>query len=153
MNRSDPIQPWMIRKALSRDAGQISALLDQLGYSVSPKAVRRRLDALQERTGNATWVAIAEDETVIGCLQAMLDLRLAEGVYVEITSLVVDSAYRGQGLGQRLVTVAEDWGRRKGGTQLRVRCNVKRERTHRFYRQLGYQVLKRQMVFEKCLSG
>jgi GNAT superfamily N-acetyltransferase len=69
----------------------------------------------------------------------------------EIAGLVVDEASRGDGMGEALVHRAEAWARERGVAVMRVRSNVIRERAHRFYDRLGYERVKRQVVFKKRL--
>ena len=79
-------------------------------------------------------------------------LSLASGEQAELVGLVVDEALRGRGIGAALVTAAEAWARERGLARLRVRSNVTREATHSFYRRLGYEEVKRQVVFRKSLG-
>jgi GNAT superfamily N-acetyltransferase len=58
-------------------------------------------------------------------------------------------AQRSGGVGAALVAAAEEWARVKSCARLRVRSNVVRERTHRFYERLGYRVVKSLKVFDK----
>ena len=77
---------------------------------------------------------------------ALLAVRRAE-----IESVVVEDEYRGNGIGALLVQAAEAWARRRGCTTVRLLSNVVRERAHRFYGRLGYDVLKTEHVFQKQL--
>jgi len=61
----------------------------------------------------------------------------------------VAEAQRSGGVGAALVAAAEEWARVKLCARIRVRSNVVRERTHRFYERLGYRVVKSQKVFDK----
>jgi GNAT superfamily N-acetyltransferase len=62
---------------------------------------------------------------------------------------VVDEARRGGGLGAKLVAAADEWAAGHGFRTLRVRSNVVRERTHRFYERLGFARIKSQVVFAR----
>ena len=141
-----------IRRAAPRDAPEISRLLAQLGYAVEPDDVEHRLGRLAGDPGKAVWVAAAADGCLVGCGQAAVDLRLAEGERVEITSLVVDAAARGGGIGRRLTDAAEAWAAALGHRRLRVRCNARREAAHRFYESAGFRETKSQKVFDKPID-
>ena len=49
--------------------------------------------------------------------------------------------------------LAEEWAARHGCPRVRVRSNVIRERTHRFYERLGYRAVKSQKVFDKSQAA
>jgi GNAT superfamily N-acetyltransferase len=69
----------------------------------------------------------------------------------EISGLVVDDAWRRRGVGALLMRHAEQWAREQGCKTIRLRSNVIRERAHRFYDRLGYELQKTQKVFRKTL--
>ncbi len=138
-----------IRKAVSEDAPHISDLLHQLGYPVSPDQVRLRMQSLLPDKDKTIRVAESETGTIIGCVQVTMGTRLAEGRYAEITALVVDERWRGQGVGKRLLEAAQEWLKEPGRpSTLRVRCNVRRTEAHRFYENCGFREVKSQKVFD-----
>ncbi|MDR0264120.1 MAG: GNAT family N-acetyltransferase [Sphingobacterium sp.] len=65
--------------------------------------------------------------------------------------LVFDNQYRGQGLGRLLTKEATDWASSFGCCRLRVRCNVIRTESHKFYESLGFKLKKEQKVFDSLL--
>ena len=67
-------------------------------------------------------------------------------------SLVVDESYRGKGIGKKLIDTAADWLKQKGEKTLRIRCNVIRDETHKFYEHLGFIEKKKQKIFEKSIE-
>lgn len=136
----------VIRSARAEDADVIAFLLQQLGYERSGADVARHLGALGPAA--AVLVAAPAEGRVRGCIQVIVDHRLAEGRRGEITGLVVDAAARGQGTGARLVQAAGAWLASRGIQGLRVRCNVRRNRAHRFYESLGFRLTKTQNVFD-----
>jgi GNAT superfamily N-acetyltransferase len=135
-----------IRPAVIEDGESIADLLQQLGY------VRRAEDIAPviaaPRDAGVILVAEAEAGRVIGCLQVLVDNRLAEGRRGEIVSLVVAAEARSRGIGAELVAAAAHWLQDRGIGRLRVRCNAVRERAHRFYERLGFQLTKSQKVFD-----
>lgn len=138
-----------VREALLSDAQRIVALLVQLGYEVPLSHVEA---CLEERDADRAFlVAVVPRVGVVGCVtvserRALLAIRRAE-----IESLVVEDEYRGNGIGALLVQAAEAWARRRGCTTLRLLSNAVRERAHRFYGRMGYDVLKTEHVFQKQL--
>lgn len=136
----------VVRAAESRDTPAIAALAGQLGYPTSPDEMSRRLAGLDDRDA----VFVAEDGgTCVGWIQVSVVESLESGRFAEIRGLVVGETQRGSGIGAALVRAAEEWGKERACPKVRVRSNVVRERTHRFYERLGYRVVKSQKVFDK----
>ena len=141
-----------IRPACVGDAGRVAALLRQLGYRRTTEAVGRCIRESAADPDSTILVAAVAESGLAGCLQAVVTHRLAEGNRAEIASLVVDSAWRSQGIGARLIEEALARLRTQGITDLRVRCNVKRERAHQFYERFGFRRTKNQKVFDLPLD-
>ncbi|HEX9009910.1 MAG TPA: GNAT family N-acetyltransferase [Holophagaceae bacterium] len=140
-----------IRPARPGDADRLACLTGQLGYPAPPEAIQDRLDRLMAVEDQVVLVAEGDGE-VVGWAQVGRGLTLESGAQAELVGLVVDEAWRGRGIGAALVAAAEDWARDRGLPRLRVRSNVTREATHRFYRNLGFEEAKRQVVFRKALA-
>ncbi|MBB3140018.1 GNAT family N-acetyltransferase [Halomonas organivorans] len=137
------------RQATKADAEALAGLMGQLGYAHGPDGVSDNLAAMVAR-GDAVIVAEGE-RGIVGCVSAILDVRLAEGRCGEIVSLVVTQTSRGAGLGAELVAAAEAWLRPRTD-RIRVRANVTREAAHAFYRRQGYRLDKRQCLLVKSLE-
>ena len=136
----------IIREAEPRDVNAIAALAGELGYPTTPDAMARRLAALGERDA----VLVADDDGVcVGWIHVSVIESLENDRHAEIRGLVVAEAHRSAGVGAALVRAAEEWAARRGCPRVRVRSNVIRERTHRFYERLGYRAVKSQKVFDK----
>jgi GNAT superfamily N-acetyltransferase len=125
-------------------------LLQQLGYQLDSEEIRQHISEIRERGGDV-FVASDGDE-FIGCVSAIIDVRLAAGKNGEIVSLVVLDRYRGQGIGKALVAVAESYLANHVST-VRVRANTMRTEAHKFYTRAGYHELKSQKIFSKKLSS
>ncbi|MBK8266810.1 MAG: GNAT family N-acetyltransferase [Planctomycetes bacterium] len=117
-----------------------------------PRSKRRanRLENLINAPNDDVFVA-CQGGAVVGWIQVGVHVCLESTPFAEIYGLVVDEAERGRGIGKTLVIRAEAWARERGMARLRVRTNVVREATHRFYESLGFSVSKRQMVFDKSV--
>ncbi|MDQ7732545.1 GNAT family N-acetyltransferase [Halomonas sp. SpR1] len=134
------------RKYTHKDVQALIPLMAQLGYDHSEEALSSNVSAVRKQGGE---VFVAEVfGNVLGCVSAIVDVRLAEGVKGEIVSLVVSKDVRGQGLGKGLVLEAEKW--LSGNVDvIRVRANALREQSHLFYESLGYSKDKTQAVLLK----
>lgn len=137
-----------MRRAAPADAERMNELCKQLGYDTSVEALRERIENAIRQGDMAAFVA-EEDSVVIGWIQVAIRSTIESGELAEITGLVVDESLRGRGIGAGLVREAELWAKEKGFSSIRVRTNVIRNRTHDFYRKLGFSETKRQVVFRK----
>jgi GNAT superfamily N-acetyltransferase len=141
-----------IRLATPRDAETLAVLCGQLGYTSTPEQVRQRLEQITQDPDNAVLVAEKEDGQVIGWIQVYRRELLVQDRHAEIGGLVVAEGQRGRQVGQVLVEEAERWARARVCTAMYVRSNVIRDRAHRFYERIGYEVIKTQLAFRKVLG-
>lgn len=139
-----------IRSARIDDVDAVNRLAGQLGYPSDSDATRERLVRLMNAAHDDVFVA-TEGADVVGWIQVGVHVCLESTSFAEIFGLVVDESRRGRGVGRALVGRAEVWARERGIAKLRVRSNVVREATHRFYEALGFSGSKRQTVFDKTI--
>ena len=133
----------------SDDLPALIPLIEQLGYNHSENSLLKNIEAVRKSGGE---VFIAErNGKVMGCVCAIIDVRLAEGTQGEIVSLVVLEEMRGFGLGKGLVNAAEAWLYQYADT-VRVRANEIRADARQFYLGMGYEVSKIQVVLTKEAS-
>ena len=138
-----------IREVEESDIIRLVGLLNQLGYDETADEIKNRIVKItKHKTGNV-FVAEYDQGNIIGCVQAMIDTRLAGGTYGEVVSLVVDKSFRGKGIGKNLIEHAIDWIKSRGESRLRIRCNSLREETQEIYKHLGFVEKKSQIIFEK----
>ncbi len=140
-----------IRPAAPADAPALAVLATQLGYPSTPEQVAARLADVTPRPENAVLVAEAEG-AVVGWIHVAGSHSIESDPFAQILALVVDERHRGGGTGAALVEAASEWAGRSGFRTLRVRSNVIRERTHRFYERLGFARLKTQIAFARPIA-
>ena len=141
----------IIRPAMAADAEPVTGLCRQLGYEATVAAVRIRIERAMRDAAAAVFVA-EKNGRVAGWIQVSTRMTIESEDGVEITGLVVDESERGRGIGKSLVRRAEEWAKELEYASLRVRTNVVRAETHRFYQRLGFVEAKRQTVFRKQLQ-
>jgi GNAT superfamily N-acetyltransferase len=141
-----------IREASEGDAAAVARLSGQLGYPLGLATARERLDALAHGGRDAIFVATTGDGQVAGWVHVYGAQHLVTEPFAEVGGLIVDETCRGQGIGPRLLTRAEDWAREHAYARLRVRSNAARTRAHEFYRRHAYELRKTQAVFELVLQ-
>jgi GNAT superfamily N-acetyltransferase len=142
-----------IRSALSQDSRRIAELATQLGYPSNPDDIARRLRDIQLSDQSGLFVAELPGGEIAGWVGVFVFRSIADEPRVEISGLVVDERLRSQGIGDRLLSRAEQWAREKGCHEIGLRCNVIRERAHVFYERHGYRHTKTQKSFRKLLDA
>ncbi len=141
--------PIIFRKAIKEDIKALRQLLKALGYDVDESALSHRINAIRDRGGEVFVASI--DGRAVGCVNTIIDIRLAEGLTGELVSLVVSAEHRGEGIGKGMVSQAESWLKAKGCNTIRVRANAVRKEAHRFYLKLGFEEIKNQKIFAKTI--
>jgi ribosomal protein S18 acetylase RimI-like enzyme len=137
-----------IRKLIQDDIKIVQQLMHELGYPLDEEELLFNINMIKQRNG---IILVAElGGNVVGCLSAVINASLAEGMFGEIVSLVVSREYRGSGIGKSLVKQAEDWLKPKV-KKIRIRANSIRLEAHKFYKSLGYEEVKTQISFIKSV--
>jgi GNAT superfamily N-acetyltransferase len=106
------------------------------------------IDKIFQSNMHSVVVATVDNE-IVGWLHVLYALRIETRPYCEITGLVVDEKYRGKGIGLQLIEHAIQWTRVKNCERIRVRTNMKRVETHKFYSIAGFTLVKEQKIFDR----
>jgi GNAT superfamily N-acetyltransferase len=141
-----------IRPIEPRDAAALVPLCGQLGYPATLQQVERRLPRLLGQPGQGLLGAETATGQLVGWVHVQSRTVFESDPFAEICGLVVDENARGHGVGRDLVAAAEQWAVAEGHTVIRVRSNVIRTATHRFYQNRGYTIVKSQISFTKPLT-
>jgi N-acetylglutamate synthase-like GNAT family acetyltransferase len=137
-----------IRQLSQDDIKIVQQLMHELGYPLDEEELLFNINIINQRNG---IILVAElGGNVVGCLSAVINVSLAEGMFGEIVSLVVSREYRGSGIGKCLIKQAEDWLKPKV-EKIRIRANSIRLEAHKFYKSLGYIEVKTQISFIKSV--
>jgi predicted N-acetyltransferase YhbS len=128
-----------VRSARQEDADQLARLLDQLGHPQTGDALRGRLENVLADPRADVLVAVDGGGTPVGAatyyfVPVVHDSR----PWCRITTLVVDEAHRGHGIGQMLVEAAETAAREAECSRIEATSALHRAGAHRFYENLGY---------------
>jgi GNAT superfamily N-acetyltransferase len=138
-----------VRVATRADAEALAPLSGQLGYPADAPTIVRRLDGVISHHAGVVLVALDAQGEPAGFAHIEPRRPLIAEPFAELAALVVSEAARGQRVGSALLAAVEAWAREQGFSSVRVRSNVIRDRTHRFYLREGYVEKKRQAVFLK----
>jgi GNAT superfamily N-acetyltransferase len=151
-NTSTAEDDLIIRVMSPSDAERAAELSGELGYPITVDAMRARLSQLASLEDHILYAAC-----VLGDVAAWIDVGIVHHLqspsYGEIGGLIVSSAYRGQGIGKKLVKAAEQWIAAKGIPTILVRSQVAREAAHRFYLQQNFSHVKTSAVFTKAAGS
>jgi GNAT superfamily N-acetyltransferase len=139
------------RELIVGDEEALAALCGELGYQSTTREVVERMKQFVDHPEHVILVAADATEKPIGWIHAFVAHRVESDAFAELGGLVVAEDRRGEGIGSRLVKLAEEWATSQGIASIRVRSNIIRERTHRFYLDAGYSQTKSQHVFQKAL--
>lgn len=135
-----PAKPKLpkIRDAKPSDAPRLVELMQELGFEIDEKAVRKNVKVLT-KAGEAPLVAIV-DKTVVGMVgrHAMVTVHRPAPVG-RIPILIVAKEAQGMKLGRMLVEAVEQWCRKKGCEIVEVTSNDRLAAAHAFYRHMGYE--------------
>ncbi|HPF12375.1 MAG TPA: GNAT family N-acetyltransferase [Flavobacteriaceae bacterium] len=141
-----------IRPVLLKDAETLAKLSGQLGYATRPQLMEERIRLVLKNPDHKGFVAEANG-MVLGWIHAVYSLRLESDPFVEIGGLVVNQNNRNQGIGKLLVHTAIAWAKTVHCRTVRVRSNVVRAESHRFYEALGFEVIKDQKILDLKLPA
>ena len=83
---------------------------------------------------------IARDPDIVGTLTLTL-LRVPTGLRAQISSVVVDQASRGRGIGEALTRDAIRRAHVAGASRVQLTSRNSREAAHRLYRRLGFELV------------
>ena len=128
-----------IRPSTLTDALAVSALLEELGYKVSPEAAVARLQRLNATGSDPTFVAY-ESRRPLGLI-ALHRCRMIqyEKSVMRITALVVHHRTRRRGIGRLLIDHALRWAEQAGCELVELTSALDRADAHAFYRNLGFE--------------
>ncbi len=128
-----------IRPCTSDDAGAVSVLLSELGYTVSSQQATNQVAELSKTAVDPIFPAVADGQ-VLGLLALHLCrmLQYASPI-VRVTALVVDAQARRRGMGKLLMEHAERMGSAAGCEFVELTSAMDRAEAHAFYRSIGYE--------------
>lgn len=146
---SDP--PSQIREMNAGDVEAIMPLMIQLGYEVNIGELKSRFGAIANTAGHHILVAELEGH-MAGFCHMFARPALEKPPEAVLQSLVVDAAYRQDGIGRALVDAVEVWARAKGYASISLTSQVEREDAHAFYASLGYEKVATSSLLRKWLD-
>ena len=96
------------------------------------------MDAIARDPDADMWIAELDGRVVGFATALMIDALHMDGRVAQLTSLVVDAAVRGRGVGAQLVAEVERWARERSALRITLTSALHRVEAHAFYKKLGY---------------
>ena len=129
------------------ESAEYHAGLDPERYSppaIETISARYRAGRQHSDAGGITFVAELGGE-IVGFIDVRLerspDPMHREILYCEVAEIAVSDRHRNQGIGERLLHAAEDWGRSRGAEFASLEYHAANARASAFYeRRMGYRV-------------
>lgn len=140
-----------IRACELHDVDAVTSLMHEVRYPATPGVMRERIEMSQVSEKACMLVAEVEDEVVallgLQCIQSHASRNQA----TQITSLIVRHSHRGEGIGRRLLELAESWAREHGSEKLLIIEGNREEHksSYPFYEHIGF--IKHGYRFSKSL--
>ena len=134
-----------------QDGRAVAALSFQLGYEISEAETTHNIELAEESGQDIVYVATLNNN-VVGWIHIFYSLKIESRSFCEIGGLIVDENVRGKGIGGMLIMKAVEWSKNRSSETLRVRTNVIRLETHKFYEKMGFVLKKQQSVFGMSLD-
>jgi len=133
-------------EATTSDIDDLSRLLTDLftiEKDFNPDIAKQKtgLALLINKNGAATiQVAKNTKGKIIGMVTAQLVISTAQGASSAwIEDMVVDTAYRGQGLGKKLLQQALDWAKNNGATRAQLLVDIENTAALGYYEHLKWE--------------
>lgn len=138
-------------QATSADIGDLVSLLATL-FSIekdfNPDFSRQEKGlALLIESPNTGAICIAKNANgkVIGMVSAQLVISTAQGAASAwVEDMVVNEAYRGQGIGKQLLQKALDWAKTKGATRAQLLVDLSNTEALGYYQHLQWETTQLQ---------
>ena len=125
-----------VKSATARDLKDVNSILPQL----SPDAPTLKLSEYKSMLGdkNNIFLAAKDKATIIG-MATLVTVRTPSGLRSWIEDVVVDSKYRGQGIGKRLCKALILAARQNKSMNVKLTSRPSRVAANKLYQKLGFQ--------------
>ena len=142
------MNPYLtLRLAGPSDAQSVTALLSELGCTVTDSQVHERLSRLEGSAADRVFFA-EMDGHAVGLLGMHIAPLLHRDSFARVTALIVTKEHRGKGIGSRLLAAGEEWALSHGCTQIELNSGDQHAPAHAFYESHGYRSDDRRFVRE-----
>lgn len=120
---------------------QMLPLISQLGYPSKLKDMQKRFTEFLSYDGYGVVVAEQNDKIIGWVAWSKSILFVLSKIRLRIEGIVVDSKYRGRGIGKQLMKFVENVAKTLSPCVIDLTSGLRREKdgSHEFYKALGYK--------------
>ena len=132
----------VIREANPADIPALTELMNELGYTTTMDEMKTRFDNIQNHPDHKTFIGLTVS-MISGMVGVTKNFSYEQnGTYVRGLVPLTYSRFRQQGIGKKLMEVAENWAKEIGAEKVLLNCGNREERAiaRLFYEKIGYQV-------------
>jgi GNAT superfamily N-acetyltransferase len=132
----------LVRPFQDGDVEALAELMGHLGYPTAVEQMRSRMEVIGSNPFFRTLVA-ESDGAVIGMVgMSSVPQYEVDGIMVQVNVIVVHPEHRGRGVATALMVAADEWAREIGAKGVFLTSGIKpeRERAHRLYKHLGFDI-------------
>jgi GNAT superfamily N-acetyltransferase len=111
--------------------------------------MKKNIQLYSASSHQKAWIAILENQ-IIGCVAIGIIDHFHEPCSVlRVIAMIVDQDHRRNGIGKRLMSVAEEYAHTMNCSYIELSSSTYRKKlgSHDFYRTLGYEELNEQKKF------
>ncbi|MFC7682109.1 GNAT family N-acetyltransferase [Paenibacillus sp. GCM10028914] len=140
----------LIRTFEKEDLESVTSLMRELNYPTTPSVMRERMEMMASNPLYCNMIAELDGKVVGLMMLRQVKSFVKTGMVTQITSLIVTSSCRYQGIGKRLVSGAEQWGRQQGSNLLFLTSGNREgeDPAHAFFEHIGFKKARYQFVKE-----
>lgn len=117
----------------------IMPLMKEISTEADESILQERILEMAEQ--NYRCLGIYDSDKLIGICGLWFLTRHYCGKTVEPDHVIIDDAYKNQGIGKRLFEWIFDYCKQNGITGTELNTYVENTRSHKFYYNLGYEIL------------
>ncbi|WP_234032781.1 GNAT family N-acetyltransferase [Paenibacillus faecalis] len=131
----------LVRTFEKKDLESVTSLMRELNYPTTLNVMGERMEMMASSPIHCNMIAELEGRVVGMVMLRQIKSLIRHEPVTQITSLIVTSSCRNQGIGKRLVRDAEAWGKQQGSHLLFLKSGNPEELdpAHAFFEHIGFE--------------
>jgi GNAT superfamily N-acetyltransferase len=109
--------------------------------SIFPLVKLLNPDTEEKIQRNYECIGAYDNEKLIGISGIWILNKLYVGKHIEPDNVIIDPAYRGKGVGEKLIQWICDYGKTQGCIASELNCYLQNEKGIEFWKNQGYKIL------------
>jgi GNAT superfamily N-acetyltransferase len=148
-----PLNKLTIRSVKKSDWPSLLFLIDELGYCIDQKDLKKNILHYQKDPLKKVFVCCLDRQPIGFIALSFLDFFHEKKRVGRIVALVVQKEMLRQKVGTLLLQKVEDYAKKKECSLLELTCSAHRKKmgTHDFYEQMGYHNKEEKLYLRKSL--